>query len=103
MIELTENEIRKQILDYLTKSGIFAWPDRQVSGKTYHNTKKSAGVSDILGCLSDGRILCIEVKTKEGKLSLSQFNFLNEINRRNGHAFVATSVADVQVLLNGLK
>lgn len=54
------------------------------------------GSADILGLQKDtGVFLAIEVKRAGGTVTPEQFEFLNEINRRHGRAFVAYSVEDV--------
>ncbi|MDQ2898870.1 MAG: VRR-NUC domain-containing protein [Acidobacteriota bacterium] len=46
--------------------------------------------------LSDGRILCIEVKAPKGRVSPHQQLFIDRINESNGKAFVARSIDDVE-------
>lgn len=55
-----------------------------------------AGSADILGVLSDGRFLAIEVKTPKGKLTFLQKEFIDKINQSGGLAFVARSVDEVE-------
>jgi len=57
------------------------------------------GVADILGCLSDGRLLAIEVKTGVGRPTPEQKRFIEAVNNRNGIAFVARDVEIVEKLL----
>jgi hypothetical protein len=56
------------------------------------------GVSDIIGVLNDGRILCIEVKSEKGKVSAHQNAFIKKINKAGGVALIARSVDDVGFL-----
>ena len=101
--ELTEKEIENAILDYLTllpgiyfkhnSVGIYD-PIKKVHrrpGKHHRN-----GVSDILGCDGSGNFVAIEVKTKKGRLSENQKQFIEDINNNGGIAFVARSVDDVR-------
>src|SRR5690348_9795815 len=59
------------------------------------------GVSDIIGCLPDGRFLAIEVKRPGGKPTPEQQQFIDTINQAGGLAFVAHSVEEVQEQLHG--
>ncbi len=99
--------IQNQIMGYLKFRGIFAWQNK--SSGTYDQKLRRfrtpgpwfmRGTADIMGCLDDGTILCIEVKTKTGKLSLVQKIFGEEIKLRGGFYLVARSVSDVELALN---
>jgi len=54
------------------------------------------GVSDILGCLPDGRLLAIEVKKHNGRVRQEQQRFVYSINQRGGLAMVARSLDEVK-------
>jgi penicillin-binding protein-related factor A (putative recombinase) len=56
------------------------------------------GVSDIIGCYM-GRMLAIEIKAPNGKVSEHQREFLDRVNAAGGLAFVARSVDDVIITL----
>lgn len=83
----TEKEITKEIRSALKVLGIFHWKVHQGLGSV-------PGVPDILG-IYKGRMLGIEVKTKNGKLSDHQKRFMARINGNGGIAFVARSASDV--------
>lgn len=53
------------------------------------------GGSDLIGWTSEGKFLAIEVKSKKGILTEQQSNFINEVNRSGGIAFMARSVEEV--------
>lgn len=53
------------------------------------------GSADLIGLTKSGRFLAIEVKTFSGVITPAQQNFITEINRMGGIAFVARSVQDV--------
>lgn len=102
-----ETIIRNQIMSYLKFRGIYAFPVK--NGGTYDPKSKKFrrtgmwhknGVSDILGILNDGRFLAIEVKTKTGRASLEQKEFLAEISSRGGVSFIARDVTEVEHELN---
>lgn len=101
--KISETEIQTMILDFLNKKGIFCFRVNTTgiydpTTQTYRRPGKFSlkGTSDILGILPDGRFLAIEVKTKSGKVSLEQSAFIDKINIKNGKAFVARSVQDVE-------
>lgn len=88
-----EGKIKKEIMEYLTKlPGCFV-RNVQIGGiRGRANTGK--GMSDIIGVFR-GRFLAIEVKTERGILAPHQREFLNDIERHGGVAFVARSLDDV--------
>lgn len=57
------------------------------------------GSSDILGILDDGRFLAIEVKRPGKEPTEVQREFLENINKNGGLAFVAYSVDDARSML----
>lgn len=100
-IEPSEREIQKTILEWLAYYKILAW--RNQSGIIIIGDKKKRaikmgmkGVSDIVGCLPDGKILCIEVKTRKAKVSEVQQEFIDKINKLKGIAFVARNINDIE-------
>jgi len=111
---LSESDVQETIMTWLWLSGFVAWPNKtqgtfDPKRQTFRSKTKRYdinGVSDILGCLSDGRLLAIEVKRPyikgkqtAGKLSEDQRNFIDRINKNGGLAFVAYSLDDVKLNL----
>jgi penicillin-binding protein-related factor A (putative recombinase) len=103
-----EGLIEKQILNWLKMKNVFAWKTKTVG--TFDPTKKvfrkpspfyRKGVSDIIA-LIEGRLIAIEVKSKTGRVSQEQIEFLNQINARGGVGFIARSIEDVEMHVNGL-
>lgn len=103
-----ENRIKRDICEYLkTQKDIFFWTTKTVGtydpsrGIFRKNTDPFyiRGVSDILGLFEDGRFLAIEVKTKTGRLSDFQREFLERVKAMGGLAIVARSVDDVRAIL----
>ena len=107
-----EKAIEYQILNYLTAIGVFVFKvDRQgtfdPTKKKFRSNKnpyKIKGVSDILGVLSNGRFLAIEVKkpkttTAKGYASAEQKEFIAKVNKSGGLAFVAWSLEEVKTEL----
>lgn len=100
---LPESVIESQIFHYLRGRGIVCFksinvgyfdPIRKVFRKQTSPYFRK-GVSDCLGLLSDGRFLAIEIKARYGKVSPEQEQFINDVNKSGGLAFVARSVQDV--------
>lgn len=105
-----EKRIENEILAWLRMINVFSFkvdrqgtfdPIRRVHRKN-HNPYKIRGVSDVLGCLPNGRMLAIEVKTSTGRLSPHQRLFIDRVNLNGGLAFVARSLDDVKEKLKGL-
>ncbi len=97
---IKESDIQKAILEYLQYSGYYVWKNHSTGifnakGGGFIPTGKP-GVSDILGILPNGRFLAIEVKKPKGRLSEHQVQFIDDINKNKGLAFVAYSIDDVQ-------
>jgi len=85
---MKEVEITRGILKTLKAMNIFAW-------KVWQGPFSKPGISDILGCLPDGRMLAVEVKNSNGKITEHQQRFLDEVNQAGGLGFIAKSVEDV--------
>jgi len=60
------------------------------------------GSSDILGVTSDGKILCVEIKTGQATQSERQVNFENVIKKFGGRYVVVKSVASAVKFLDDL-
>ena len=97
----TETELRKEILMRLQQHSRVAWSHRMYTGLLGgHGTAKRytigfKGCSDIIGQLTNGQLLAIEVKTMNGGPTPEQQAFLDLVNKNGGIGFVARSAADV--------
>lgn len=99
----SEQEIQNAILHFLNSQKIFCFKVNNTGvfdGEKYRKLTgfSMKGISDIIGVLKDGRILCIEVKSQKGKTSPEQEAFIKKINKSGGVALVARSVKDVEHL-----
>lgn len=105
-----EKLIENHILNWLAWNKFFVWKNQSVGifdpvKKIYrkpnsiHHLK---GVSDILG-IYKGRFLAIEVKSQTGVVSKEQKEFINNVNKEGGIAFVARSIEDVKKALEEIK
>jgi len=79
--------LTKSIRQLLNSVGIFAW-------KEWGGPMSTPGVPDIIGCFK-GRMIGIEIKSEKGVVSEYQKEFIENINRAGGLAFVARSLEDV--------
>lgn len=85
-LDMTEAEITRGIRRMLDALGAFNF-------KHWSGPMSMRGISDILGCYK-GRFVAIEVKTRTGKASPAQEQFLERVRKAGGIAFVARSVDD---------
>lgn len=105
--EIPEKLIESQILHWLNlQPGCKAWknkslgvfdPRRKVFLKN-RSVYSEKGTSDILG-IYRGIMLCIEVKSRKGKVQPHQAEFLATMDKLGAIAFVARSVEDVKAVL----
>lgn len=58
------------------------------------------GCPDIMGMMTGGRLLCIEVKRPSGRLREAQAAFISKVSSQGGIAFVARSVDDLRTFLS---
>jgi len=108
--KISENAVTNEILEWLQWKGIYAWKNKNIP--TYDPRTKAfrrlgkyeiRGVSDILGIMQDGRSLAIECKTGYNKASEVQKEFIANIKKNGGIAFVAYGIDDVEKCLTQLK
>lgn len=102
-----EKDIENAILEALQLvKDCYAWKNQSVG--IYDPTKKSfrrrskyqiKGVSDILG-IYKGKMLCLEVKTKTGRLSPEQKAFLEEMKKRGALTGCVRSVIEALDVLS---
>lgn len=58
------------------------------------------GGSDIIGITSTGRFFAIEVKTKKGRASKEQLNYIDHVQKMGGLAGIARSPQEALDILN---
>ena len=100
----TEADVQRTILDYLHMKGHGAWRIN-TQGVPMWGKKQAfvgmrpspmKGIADIIGLHKDnGLFFAIEVKSKTGKASSEQLEFLSEVRLRSGIGIVARSLEDV--------
>lgn len=89
-----EGAIKQQIIAWLEAKEIFHYV-HIVARVPGNRGSMKKGVSDIIGCLPNGRFLAIEVKAPMGSVSDEQMEFIFDVRKNGGIAFVARSVEDV--------
>lgn len=96
--ELTKAHIRQSALKELEWRGIDAWRQNNIAVRRRTFIGRY-GVSDIMGfCKRTGRIVAVEVKTVNDRLSDDQIDFLNDVKTAGGLAYVACQVGNRVIL-----
>lgn len=111
--EPPEHAIQDAVLRYLAIDRRIAWCQRFNTGATRIEGRDAKGkptrrfvrfafpgCSDILGQLTSGHFLAVEVKRPSTKPTPEQAAFLAQVNRAGGLGLIARSVDDVQAALN---
>jgi hypothetical protein len=104
-----ERDVLKAVWKYLAHHPRVAWVTRLNSGTVMadfgadgvHPLRMNykRGISDLIGQMRDGRFLACEVKREGANLMDHQREFLNEVLRHGGVAFVARSIEDAEKAL----
>ena len=104
----TEHQTQAAILRYLAISPRVAWARRintgavkipAPGGKDRFVRYGFPGCSDIIGQLTDGRFLAVEVKSPTGRATEAQGAFLELVRINGGVAVLARSIEDLTPLL----
>lgn len=82
-----EGMLKASIRQLLDTVGIFHY-------NAWGGPMSAKGIPDLI-CCQNGRMIGIEVKTKTGKVSDDQIEFIRRINEAGGLAFIARSIDDV--------
>lgn len=101
-----ERDVLKAVWKYLAHHPRVAWVTRLNSGTVMADFGKDGvhplrmnykrGISDLVGQLKTGQFLACEVKREGAALMDHQREFLNEVIRHNGVAFVARCIEDAE-------
>ena len=104
-----ERDVLKAVWKYLAAHHKVAWVTRINSGSLMADFGTSGvhpmrlnykrGISDLIGQMRGGRFLACEVKREGANLMDHQRDFLNEVLRNGGVAFVARSIEDAKEAL----
>lgn len=103
-----EKDIQDSILDYLGMTRVLAWRNNTGVGRFQGKDGKDRfirfsrpGASDIFA-VKNGTFIAIEVKRPGGKVSPAQAEFIEDVTKAGGIAFVAYSLEDVIEKLSNL-
>jgi len=113
-----EAALQREIMLAMSESGCTVW--RNNTGQAWQGTRihnaggtvtlanarpitfgLCVGSSDLIGIAPDGRIIALEVKTKTGRVTPEQQQFIEHIKLMGGIAGVVRSVDDALKLLRG--
>jgi hypothetical protein len=98
-VDVSERDILKACIRALALDSRVAWATRINSGAYAVDGRfvrfGFKGCADIIGQMSDGRFLAIEVKREGKKPTDDQVAFLGRVSRAGGVAFVAWSADDI--------
>ncbi len=105
-VQPKEGDIQGEVLRFLRSHVKVAWARRVNTGaaklKGFYVRFGWVGCSDIIGQLTDGRFLALEVKKPNKVTTKDQQLFLDRVNRHNGLAACVHSLEEVDaVLKNG--
>ena len=94
-----EGGIKQACLQWLLVRGIYAWNNStgamEIRPGQYMKFGKK-GSSDIIGILPGGRFLAVECKSRGGRLSERQKEFLKAVNDCGGLGIVAYGIDDIE-------
>lgn len=99
---LTKGQIRESAIKELTLRKCIVWPQNNIAvkGRKFIGRK---GVADVIGVTPAGLFLACEIKTVNDFLSNDQKDFLNDITRSGGLAFIAKQSTSGHVILEEWK
>ena len=87
IIKITENDVKRQVKDYLNLTGYFNFHILQGMGAY-------KGIPDRIA-IKNGRVLFIEVKKPGGSQSENQLVFQNNIWQKGGHYVLVKCIEDL--------
>ena len=92
--EQREQALHNEILDYCRAKGWLA-----NHGSTAHRTHRTPGEPDFVILMDGGRLLLVECKTKDGKISMEQLSYHAQAKRLGHTVHVIRSFEDFLKLL----
>lgn len=91
--ELTKATIRASAIKELTWRGYTVWIQNNLAVRKRKFIGR-LGVSDVIGITKDGRWVACEIKTINDRLSNDQIDFLNDVKKAGGVAYLAVQVGN---------
>lgn len=100
-----ESDLVKACLTYLELRGVFAWRNNTTAVydpkiKRFRRMGSMKGVSDILGILHHGRLLCVECKVGRGKQTKDQVAFQVAVEAHGACYVLARGLDDLERAVN---
>ncbi len=100
-----EHRIMNEIRIALSEIGCIVFRINVGKGRTfdgrYFDTGVPVGFSDLFGVMPNGRAFFVEVKTKTGRASQAQINFLQAIKNNGAVAGICRSAEEAKKLIQG--
>jgi hypothetical protein len=93
---MKEQQIQKQIIDYLTAKGWYVWKNKNTNrGTGIYLPTHQRGIAD-LTAIKNGFVAFLEIKKVGGKISKEQREFEYQIDSHGGYYFILKSVEDAK-------
>lgn len=100
-----EHKIMNEIRIALSEIGCIVFRVNVGKGRTfdgrYFDTGVPVGFSDLFGVMPNGRAFFVEVKTKMGRASQAQINFLQAMKNNGAVAGICRSAEEAKNLIQG--
>lgn len=96
--QLTKGFIRESAIKELTWWGHDVWKNNNLAVRKRKFIGR-LGVSDVIGITKDGRWVACEIKTLNDQLSPDQIDFINDVKKAGGEAYIACQGDSGQVEL----
>lgn len=102
---MKESDIMRACMMALSEAGCLIWRNNcgsytdPRSGSFVRYGVGNPGGSDLIGIAPGGRMICIEVKTKTGRIRPEQQRFIDAVRAKGGIAGIARSPEDALDLL----
>lgn len=100
-----EHKIMNEIRIALSEIGCIVFRVNVGKGRTfdgrYFDTGVPVGFSDLFGVMPNGRAFFVEVKTKTGKASQAQINFLQAMKNNGAVAGICRNAEEAKNLIQG--
>lgn len=93
---MLESDVRKEVREYLEKSGWFVFHIHQQGFRAYK------GISDYIA-IKNGTVIFVEVKKPGGKQNAGQIEFEANIKQKKGHYFCVDNLVSLIRYLGEIK
>jgi len=99
------NDLTRSVLEFLRLQGCFVWRQGNISSVKGRTMNGLRGVPDVIGMTRRGKFIGVEIKNKETKDKLSnyQIEFKNLVKEKNGLYFIISEIEDLDFLTKEIK